>query len=88
MRQIMELESGDHVEYMAFSWVIEDVQRIPEADPAVEDVSSPLVSADDVWLTIKGQEPHRANGRLEVPVVGCDGCGRRHKPENCRRRSV
>lgn len=87
MRQIIDLEPGDHLEHMGLSWVVKDVERVPEADGG-QPGHTPLVTSDAVWLTLDTVPRHLTDGRREYVVTGCDGCGSRHKPENCRRRSA
>lgn len=87
MRQVMELEPGDHVEHMGITGVVEDVEIIPEATGG-EPGYTPLVPADAVWLTLDTVPRHLADGRREFVVTGCDGCDSRHPADDCPRRSA
>jgi hypothetical protein len=80
VRLVYDLQPGDHVEYTGFQWVVLEVENIITDDPQVH--------PDDVWFTTDAFSRQRTWGRLEVAVIGCDGCGSKHKPENCRRRSI
>ena len=88
MRQILDLQPGDHVEQMGIAFVVKQVQRVPAGDPT-SPVWSPFVVDNEVWLRSEMHpQPVKFPGKLEMIVTGCDRCDDEHPFADCPRRSV